>query len=378
MKKAIRLQMVMMGCIVSLLSGCAEEEKATASIKVDQTQVVSGESLIFDAQDAIFDEIEWYQDDQKIPDCQNSDQCQITFYYDQLTATEETSSNGLQKQSSVKIKVKKAKASGDIPLLGDLMNPSQDSSDEGTLTLLVSPAEELSTTVATDETTNSSDSSSSSTTTTTTADTTTSSSTTTADTTVPSSQSVSINNGASSTTNTAVTLTLSAKDNVGVTGYYASESSTPTPSQSVAGWTAVTATANYSATVNFTLSSASGVGSYTRTVYVWFKDAAGNVSTSASATIQLVIAETTVPASPAIVLNKVGTGSGAYGTSFSTIALSLSATDNVGVTAWYASETATTPAATDGAWTSVTAATSYSGTGGFVLSAGNATKTVYA
>ncbi len=108
--------------------------------------------------------------------------------------------------------------------------------------------------------------------------------TTTTDTTAPSSPSISIDSGASSTTSTSVTLTLSATDDTGVTGYYASETST-TPSASASGWTSVTSTTSYLADVSFTLSSSSG----TKTVYVWFKDAAGNVATSASDRITSVI-----------------------------------------------------------------------------------------
>jgi hypothetical protein len=105
---------------------------------------------------------------------------------------------------------------------------------------------------------------------------------TVSDTTAPSSPSVSIDSGASSTTSTSVTLALSATDNVGVTGYYASETST-TPSASATGWTSVTSTTSYSANVSFTLSTGSG----TKTVYVWFRDAAGNTSTSSNSSITL-------------------------------------------------------------------------------------------
>lgn len=106
--------------------------------------------------------------------------------------------------------------------------------------------------------------------------------TTTADTTAPSSPSVSINSSASSTSSNAVTLALSATDDVGVTGYYASETST-TPSASATGWTSVTSATSYSASVSFTLSSGDG----TKTVYGWFKDAVGNVSAAAIDTITL-------------------------------------------------------------------------------------------
>lgn len=89
-----------------------------------------------------------------------------------------------------------------------------------------------------------------------------------------------INGGASSATSTSVTLALSATDTVGVTAYYASETSN-TPSAS--GWTAVTSTTSYSASVSFTLSTGDG----TKTVYIWFKDAAGNVSAAVSDSITL-------------------------------------------------------------------------------------------
>src|SRR3990167_2511998 len=84
--------------------------------------------------------------------------------------------------------------------------------------------------------------------------------------------SLSINSGAAYTKSTSVTLNLSATDNVGVTGYYLSTSST-TPSATATGWISVTSTASYGASVSYTLSSGNG----NKTVYVWYKDAAGNV-----------------------------------------------------------------------------------------------------
>jgi len=70
-------------------------------------------------------------------------------------------------------------------------------------------------------------------------------SSTSVDTTPPSSPSISINSGSSSTTSTSVTLTLSATDDaVGVTGYYASETST-IPSASATGWTSITSTTSF-------------------------------------------------------------------------------------------------------------------------------------
>jgi hypothetical protein len=98
----------------------------------------------------------------------------------------------------------------------------------------------------------------------------------------PSNPSISINGGAASTTSTSVTLSLSATDNVGAKAYYASESSTP-PTVGDSGWVSVTSAASYLGSVSFTLSS----GSATKTVYIWFRDNAGNISSSASDSIAL-------------------------------------------------------------------------------------------
>jgi hypothetical protein len=94
--------------------------------------------------------------------------------------------------------------------------------------------------------------------------------------------SVTINNGDDYTRFASVTLDLSATDNVGVTGYYISSSSSA-PLASSAGWTTVPATASFSASVSYTLSGGDGK----KTVYVWYKDAAGNVSNTASDSITL-------------------------------------------------------------------------------------------
>jgi hypothetical protein len=102
------------------------------------------------------------------------------------------------------------------------------------------------------------------------------------DTTAPSNLSVLVNNGAASTSSPTVTLSIAATDNVAVTGYYISETST-TPSATAPDWTSVTSTTSYSADVPFGLSSGDG----TKTIYVWFKDDAGNVSAPGTASITL-------------------------------------------------------------------------------------------
>jgi len=109
-----------------------------------------------------------------------------------------------------------------------------------------------------------------------------------ADAVAPASPTVSINSGVTYTTSRNVTLSLSATDGVGITAYYTSETSTD-PLSGSAGWVSVTSSKNYSGNVSFTIGSA---GDGEKRVYVWFKDANGNVSQSANDTI---ILDTTAP-----------------------------------------------------------------------------------
>jgi subtilisin family serine protease len=181
------------------------------------------------------------------------------------------------------------------------------------------------------------------------------------DKTPPASPLISINNGVQSTGSSSVTLNLSATDVIGVTGYYVSEAAT-TPSSG--SFTAITATKNYSANVVFNLSSGDGL----KTVYAWFKDSRGNISVSASATITL---DKTPPADPAISINH-----GEPSTNSTSVTLTLSATDVIGVTGYYVSESSAPPSA--GSFTAITSTTSYSANVSFNLSSGYGTKTVYA
>ena len=88
--------------------------------------------------------------------------------------------------------------------------------------------------------------------------------------------SININNGDTYTTSTSVTLSLAAMDAFGVTGYYISTDSTA-PSVSDSGWTSVSSTTFYSEDISYTLSDGDG----TKKIYVWYKDAAGNISGTA-------------------------------------------------------------------------------------------------
>ena len=108
----------------------------------------------------------------------------------------------------------------------------------------------------------------------------------TADITAPTG-SVSINNGAYCTNSLTFTLELSAADNMGVTGYYLSASDVP-PDPHTVGWISTTPATRYQEDVSYTLSNGDGEN----TIYVWYKDAAGNISGGASNSI---IVDTTPP-----------------------------------------------------------------------------------
>ena len=82
-----------------------------------------------------------------------------------------------------------------------------------------------------------------------------------------------IDKGSAATESNKVTLNMNAKDNVGVVAYMASESSVP-PSPSASEWKSITSATTYSEDKSFTLSSGTGV----KFVYVWFKDAEGNIA----------------------------------------------------------------------------------------------------
>ncbi len=93
----------------------------------------------------------------------------------------------------------------------------------------------------------------------------------------PSNPSVLINGGDSTTDSITATLSLSAEDNVGVTAYFASEDSS-TPLSSDSGWKSVESSKDYSDDVIFELSTEEEE----KTVYVWFKDLANNISHSSN------------------------------------------------------------------------------------------------
>ena len=127
---------------------------------------------------------------------------------------------------------------------------------------------------------------------------------------------------------------LTATDDVGVTGYRVTESSTA-PAAGAAGWTG-------SAPGSYTFATAG-----TKTLYAWAKDAAGNVSTGRSASTTITLppsADTVAPTVTALTIAPTSS-------SLTVPITSLTATDNVGVTGYQVTESAAAPAAGAAGWT---------------------------
>jgi DNA-binding beta-propeller fold protein YncE len=90
-----------------------------------------------------------------------------------------------------------------------------------------------------------------------------------------------INHGAFMTNTPEVIVTISANDvDSGVAAYFISEAPM-TPMAGTPGWVDVTPATKFGATIPFILS----LGDGQKSIYVWFKDEGGNVSTPAAATI---------------------------------------------------------------------------------------------
>jgi hypothetical protein len=140
-----------------------------------------------------------------------------------------------------------------------------------------------------------------------------------------------------STSTTVSISTFTATDNIAVTGYLLTESSS-TPLVGDSGWTGTAPT-------TYTFSSAGS-----KTLYAWAKDAAGNISVSANASVTITLADV-IP--PDVTFNLPETAS-----SLTVNITTFTATDNVGVVGYNVNETATPPTQGSGDW-SVTPPTSY-------------------
>ena len=155
---------------------------------------------------------------------------------------------------------------------------------------------------------------------------------------------------ATSSSLTVSITTFTATDNVGVTGFLINESATK-PTAAAAGWSA-TPPASYPFTT-----------AGTKTLFAWAKDAAGNVSNSSSAPVIITVTDAIPP-------TVTGFSAPATSSSLTVSITTFTATDNVGVTGYLITESATNPGAAAAGW-SATPPASYAFT-----TAGN--KTLFA
>ena len=188
----------------------------------------------------------------------------------------------------------------------------------------------------------------------------------------PLSKGILINAGAASTESVNVTIQLTAIDDTGVTAYFLTESSA-LPSVSSTAWIPIASTNNLNIDTSFILSTQSSTGDYTKTIYAWFRDDAGNISESVSDSITLHVFDIVAPYSISILIN-----AGDVTTTSANVSLSLSASDNVGVTHYFLSETSTIPNMTDNTWVTLANPTAvYDTTVAFTLSPATGTRTIY-
>lgn len=143
---------------------------------------------------------------------------------------------------------------------------------------------------------------------------------------------------ATATSLTVPVTALTATDSVGVTGYLLTEAS-EIPSVTDSHWTTTP-------TSSFTFANAGA-----KTLNAWAKDAAGNISAGLSATVTITLPDTTAPAVNLFTMPMAAS-------SLTLAVTALSATDDVAVTGYLLSESATPPQPDNPAWTS-TPPTSY-------------------
>ena len=134
---------------------------------------------------------------------------------------------------------------------------------------------------------------------------------------------------ATSTSLTVPVTALSASDNVAVTGYLITTSSSK-PAASACGWST-------SAPKSVTAVAGSN------TFYAWAKDAAGNVSAAKSASVTVTLPDTTAPVVGTFTLP-------ATATSLIVPVTALTASDNVAVTGYLVTTSSSKPAASASGW----------------------------
>ena len=135
-------------------------------------------------------------------------------------------------------------------------------------------------------------------------------------------------------------LNLSATDDVGVTGFYISNWNL-SPKGRNANWNTISSTKTFSKSV----SANDYIDGLTGNLYVWYKDAEGNVSSSSNVYINQLIQDNASP-SGTITITKPENQN-------SSISVNLTANDFCGVTDYYLSNDSNTPSASASGWIGV-------------------------
>lgn len=133
-----------------------------------------------------------------------------------------------------------------------------------------------------------------------------------------------------------------ATDNLGVTGYLITQSVTPPTAVNEPGWTTVPP------------AFVAAIGAGIQTFFPWAKDAAGNISAlAASQTVTITLPPPPDTTAPAVTSFTMPASAASLSVSIS----AFTATDNVAVTGYMVTQSATPPAAGDAGWTATAPAT---------------------
>lgn len=135
----------------------------------------------------------------------------------------------------------------------------------------------------------------------------------------PPSGSLSINSGAEYANAKSLTLNLSAQDDTGITGYYLSEESSA-PAKDKDGWVSLSPGTTYNVGITYSLKEETNAVN-TLILYVWYKDAAGNISETASDSISFDLT------APSLTITSPTTAS-TFNTKEASLTLSGTASDN--------------------------------------------------
>lgn len=136
-----------------------------------------------------------------------------------------------------------------------------------------------------------------------------------------------------STSLTVSGITLAASDDIGVAGYFVSEDPAA-PAVGANGWS------SFSPKVH--VFSSAG----TKTLYAWVKDAAGNISSRASANTTITLSDSVPPSITAFAVSSLTSASDPFTATIST----LTATDNIAVAGYLVTESSTPPSVNQAGW----------------------------